>query len=103
MSVQNCGHCKTPYWRFRGDHPPKGFCSTPCHDLKKAGKKEERPQLPENALRAMMAHRAEKHGSSDVLGWYDCSECENLEKAYSESLEWHYDRITREIVGQARA
>lgn len=50
-----------------------------------------------------MAHRVQKHGSSDVLAWYDCEECESLEKKYSESLEWHYQRITREIVSEARS
>ena len=103
MSVQNCAHCKSPYWRFRGDHPPKGVCSIPCYDARKAGRKADNvPPLPENALRAIVEHRSVMHGSPDILAWYECEMCDKLEVQYAESIEWHVDRITREIVNEAR-
>lgn len=104
MSVQVCAQCKTPYWRFRGDHPPKGVCSLPCHEDRKAGRKAgNTPPLPENALRKIVEHRTLMHGSPDILAWYGCERCEELEASYSESIQWHVDRITREIVEQTRA
>ncbi len=102
MSVQNCAHCKSPYWRFRGDHPPKGVCSIPCYDARKAGKQSQAPPLPENVLRAMMAHRSAVHQTTSVLDWFECETCEKLEADYAEAIEWHVDRITREIVNEAR-
>jgi hypothetical protein len=103
VSVQLCSQCKSPYWRFRGDHPPKGVCSIPCHEERKAGRKPgNAPPLPENALRAMVEHRSIMHGSPDVLPWYECERCDELEAAYSEAIEWHVGRITREIVKEVR-
>jgi len=102
MSIQLCSHCKSPYWRFRGDHPPKGFCQVSCRDEKLAGKKQPIPPLPENALRSIMEHRRERHQCTDILMWFECVECEALEKVYAEAIEYHYDRITRELVGAGR-
>ena len=102
VSIQLCSHCKSPYWRFRGDHPPKGFCQVSCRDEKLAGKKRSIPPLPENALRSIMEHRRERHQCTDILMWFECIECEALEKVYAEAIEYHYDRITRELVGAGR-
>lgn len=103
MSVQLCSQCKSPYWRFRGDHPPKGVCSVPCNDARKAGKRSDVPDLPSNILSMMYEHRRDVHKSTSILDFFDgCSRCEELEEAYSDALEYHYDRITREIVSKAR-
>lgn len=51
----------------------------------------------------MVEHRSIMHGSPDVLPWYQCERCDELEAVYSEAIEWHVDRITREIVKEARA
>jgi len=102
VSVQLCAHCKLPYWRFRGDHPPKGYCQVSCYEAKKAGRSDNTPPLPENALRAIVEHRTVMHGSPDILARYECERCEELEVKYAESIEWHVDRITREIVSEAR-
>ena len=74
-----------------------------CFDAKRNGKKPERPPVPSHVLMVMLDHRRTAHGTTDVLAWFDCPACEQIEKAYSESLEWHYDRITREIAGEAKA
>ncbi len=100
MSIALCSNCKVTYWRFRGDHPPSGFCSVLCHAIKK--KKSQAPPSPQAVLNVMMRHRLTEHHSTSVLEWFDCTECDQLEKSYSESLEWHTEKITRDIAVEAR-
>ena len=28
--ISLCHSCHTNYWRYRRDHPPRGYCSYPC-------------------------------------------------------------------------
>ena len=102
MSIQLCSHCKLPYWRFRGDHPPRGVCSVLCNDARKAGEATPTPRLPSEILWEIREHRRDIHQCTDILVWFECETCEELEARYGDSLEYHYDRITRDIVKEAR-
>lgn len=42
------------------------------------------------------------HETTSMLAWFDCETCDGLEVAYSESLDWHYHRITGAIAQAAR-
>ena len=48
MPISRCSHCDRFYWRYRTDHPPRGFCSTDCHD--KRGTKAEKIPKPGHIL-----------------------------------------------------
>lgn len=104
MSIGVCGNpdCKLPYWRYRKDHPPSGYCSVPCHDHHRESKASHAAENPQVVLLRMMEHRRIKHNTDSVLTWFDCEECEILEGRYSQSLEWGYAAVTRDIALAAR-
>lgn len=89
MSVPLCSRCKSHYWRFNASHPPPGYCSLFCYDNRKAKSKPPAPPAPHSILSRMYDHRRTIHGSPDILPWYDCKICDELEKEYYASLEWH--------------
>ncbi len=92
MPISTCHHCTRSYWRFRKDHPPRGYCSNECHDDHAAGKGPEREPPPEKIKWQMQAHRAGIHGSPSLVPWYDCLRCEELEEQFAASVEWHSAR-----------
>lgn len=102
MSVQRCSSCDTPYWRYRGDFPPKGYCSGTCYEARKS-RKTSAPEPPEAALKMLMAHLLTVHGCTSVLQWFDCPECDRLEAMYANALDYPSDRLTREMVQELRA
>jgi len=81
MSVQICRHCALPYWRYRGDHPPKGFCSTPHRDQHT---EQRRPKIKDH-------NRLIHDADSSMIAW-DCKACERLQTEYAESLTFHFGR-----------
>ena len=98
MSVSDCSHCGNPYWRFRRDHPPSGYCSVTCFEARRSGKKKpEPPALPQDVLMLMYRHRLQIHNSTSILADFDCEECERMEGVYAESLSWHQMKAEREL------
>src|SRR5271165_4975648 len=100
MSVQICP-CKRPYWRYRKDFPPAGYCSVFCFENRKK-KRREPPPEPQKVLSLMYEHRRDAHHSFSILEWFNCERCDELEQQYAESLDWHTDRISREIAEDGR-
>lgn len=85
--ISTCSHCRVPYWRYRGDFPPKGYCSLVCHDAR--GRREkpvERPETVAAVLDEVRRHRLEVHGTHDALTWFDCPMCELLEARYARTI-----------------
>jgi hypothetical protein len=90
MAVVKCIHCPEYYWSFRGDHPPKGYCSIKCFEERRRQKaKTGPPDAPQDVLMRMYRHRLEAHESTSILADFDCRECEALEAGYADSLSWH--------------
>lgn len=92
MSVPACTFCKRFYWRFRPDHPPKGYCSVKCREDRKEGRTPDREEKPEVIVWKMRQHRLAVHATTSMLTWFDCETCEELEAKYAASLEWHSAR-----------
>ena len=90
MSIANCKRCKVPYWRYRRDFPPSGYCSLPCAELGPV-RKDPPPPKPDTALSELRAHRITMHRDPFYLQWYDCTECERLEGIYMEALGYWMD------------
>lgn len=103
--IANCQSCHRPFWRYRRDYPPKGFCSLPCFAVgRKSGPPEAPPIRPEAVLFNMRAHRRSDHGTTSILGWFpDCPLCEELETDYAASLEYHWRVASEQIAEQAKA
>ncbi len=91
MAISECRHCHTAYWRYRKDHPPRGYCSTPHADAGPAKKREPKPPKPDVALFEYRAHRITEHRDPHYLQWYDCRECERMEQIYSDSMAYWID------------
>jgi hypothetical protein len=102
MSVPKCSRCKAHYWRFNPAHPPPNYCSNFCFDNRKSKPKESAPSTPQDVLARMYDHRKTAHGTADILVWYDCKTCEELEREYSSSLEWHSARVANELAADNR-
>jgi len=102
--ICTCKHCEKPFWRYRRDFPPHGFCSLPCYELgpAKAEQRKERPPIPEVVLEQMRNHRFYHHGTASILGIYDCRQCDELEADYAESLSYHYREATTELVNKGK-
>ncbi len=95
MAINCCQNCGNHFWRYRRDHPPKGFCSLPCADgLKPAG---EISIWPRAALQQMHRHLLAVHGTNSVLQWFDCDECDRLQAQYAASLAFYVTDVTAEI------
>jgi hypothetical protein len=100
--IATCLHCHAPYWRYRRDHPPAGFCSNPHAAAGAKRKPGHTPVLPEEILREMRHHRFEAHMTTSPLTWHNCERCDELEGAYAESLMYHVSRISAEIASDQR-
>jgi hypothetical protein len=87
--IASCRHCHRAYWRYRRDHPPAGFCSTPHAELGGKGTPRGVPQLPQEIRLQMQVHRREEHFGCTPLEWHDCARCEELEAAYADSISYH--------------
>jgi hypothetical protein len=42
-------------------------------------------------LTKIYAHRRQMHGTSSILAWFGCQECERLEALYAESINWRME------------
>lgn len=93
-----CKHSHNPFWRYRRDHPPKGFCSLPCHDEHGKPKEEPIPPEPHVIVRRMREHNRLIHNVDSALLEWHCPACERLEAEYAASIEHHSQRLAREMV-----
>lgn len=89
MPISQCRHCDKAYWRWRKDHPPRGFCSTLCRDQQATGTPPDREDTPETCIWRIRQHLHAYHDDTGMITWYDCDVCEELEEKYAASLEWH--------------
>ena len=89
MPISQCRHCDKAYWRWRPDHPPKGFCSVLCRELCKAGATPDREETPEVAIWRIRQHLLAYHDDTNMTTWHNCDTCEELEEKYAAALEWH--------------
>ena len=101
MSIAVCSNskCKRAYWRYRKDHPPKRFCSVVCSQ---ARRQVEEVEAPAKILQKVYAHRLLAHGSSDILMYWGCEICDELDTEYRDSLAIHNARISRDIAQDAK-
>jgi hypothetical protein len=92
VSISTCKHCKGAFWRYRSDHPPKGYCSVPHAELGPAKKVLNPPPLkPDAVLFEYRAHRISIHRDQFYLQDYDCEECERIWGVYIESMSFWLD------------
>jgi hypothetical protein len=83
--IRKCPRCKRWYWRWRPDHPPRRYCSVPCHEHTKPA--AETKESPHTVLLMMHAHRLRAHATASVIDWFDdCETCARLEGRYAEAL-----------------
>lgn len=81
-----------PYWKYRRDHPPAGYCSLPHAELGPAKKVlNPPPAKPDVVLFEYRAHRISIHRDRYFLQDYDCSECERIQGVYLESMAFWID------------
>lgn len=85
MSTPNCRTCHLPYWRYRGDFPPRGFCSVGCFQTRKRKEVKASPEKPAEVMEAFRDHRLLAHETKDLTTWFDCEVCERFEERYSVS------------------
>jgi hypothetical protein len=87
--IVKCRNCERDFWRYRRDHPPRGFCSQPCHDMYVFPEPERAPQTPQQVMLAIRRHRRDAHGVDSALPYFDCAVCDELEGLYAGALG-HY-------------
>lgn len=104
MAIVKCIHCPAYFWTFRGDHPPKGYCSVKCYEERRRQKtKTGPPDEPHAVLDRIYKHRLDVHESTSVLADFDCRECDALEGVYADSLSWHQAAAERAMRAADRA
>jgi hypothetical protein len=96
--IAQCKYCRAPFWRYRRDHPPAGFCSLPCHDERRKPKLEPPPPEPHVVIRRMREHNRLIHNVDSPLLEWDCASCRKLEAEYAASIDYHSQRLAREMV-----
>lgn len=87
MSTPRCPTCKQSYWRYRGDWPPRGYCSEACYEGRT--KRKAKPTPPETSasvLESFREHRISAHQCVDVITWFDCEVCDRFEERYAVSM-----------------
>lgn len=99
--ICTCLSCHLPFWRYRRNWPPPGFCSLPCLEVGPKKLPTPPPELPEEILREMKRHRWEVHDTASMLAFFDCPRCDELEQQYGEAISYHVSRITGEIVSES--
>lgn len=88
--ICTCLFCHRPFWRFRRDWPPRGYCSWPC-SLTPAAIIEV-PRLPQDVLLKLRLHHKLDHNENSILCWPDCETCEQIEQEYAAALSFHYQQ-----------
>lgn len=89
MATAKCSRCHAPYWNYSPRPVPAGYCSQPCFDERKRKSADPRyndEQAVVGVVSEMRKHYAEVHNTADLTEWFDCRECERLERLKSESL-----------------
>jgi hypothetical protein len=85
--IGTCRHCHQYYWRYRRDHPPKGFCSLPHFEAgPKKATSSPAPLKPDVLISEWRSHRIADHGDSHFLQDFECDTCDYYEDRYAESL-----------------
>ena len=100
--ICTCQFCKQPFWRYRRDWPPKGFCSWPC-SLTPAEPIVTVPELPGVILHKLRQHHSFAHSESSILSWPDCETCEQIERDYNESLNFHFQQAQAAVYAAANS
>ena len=99
--IGTCQHCHSPFWRYRKDHPPAGFCSISHAELGPRKPSKPVPLSPAELVAMMRDHRAEVHESTSLLQEFYCERCDELEEAYAASLLFHTSAISRDVAKEA--
>jgi hypothetical protein len=108
--ICTCQSCHAPFWRYRRDWPPPGFCSYPCMEVGPKKLAAPAPRLPEDVLALMRKHRLDEHAiysaatrewTYSMLSVHNCDRCEELEAEYAEAITYHVSRITSEILSES--
>jgi len=88
VSVARCSNseCKRYYWRYRGDAPPRGYCSVKCFETRRKRRQKLRYETSAQVLEAFRDHRIQAHGTRDIVQWFDCDLCERFEERYAASM-----------------
>ena len=86
MSTPRCPTCHRAYWRFRGDWPPRGYCSQACWQGRNKRKVKSPPESPAVVLEDYKQHRLTVHATHDIVTWIDCEVCERFEERYAVSM-----------------
>jgi hypothetical protein len=94
--ISACSNCHRCYWRYRRTHPPSGFCSLLCQEVKlisrqqlRAGKDGDGPGIPAAILELIRSHHRIFHRNAPDDDWPDCAECERLEALHAAAIAWH--------------
>lgn len=86
MSTPRCPVCKRPYWRFRSDWPPRGYCSFKCWNERSRRRTKPKIESATQVLDAFREHRLTVHATRDLSAWFDCETCERFEERYAVSM-----------------
>lgn len=89
MAVSKCSHCRAPFWNYRPAPVRSGYCSQVCSDARKkkaTNPKYEDEQAVTGVVSEMRKHYREVHGTSDLTEWFDCPECQRLDRRKVEAL-----------------
>ena len=86
MSTPHCPTCHRAYWRFRGDWPPRGYCSQDCYLNRRRKKVRTIPETAAAVLDAFKEHRVLAHATRDLHQWFDCEVCDRFEERYAVSM-----------------
>lgn len=86
VSTPHCPTCNRNFWHYRGDFPPRPYCSWACYDARR--RKVPKPQYEKAAdvLEAFRDHRVSAHQCADVTTWFDCEVCDRFEERYAVSM-----------------
>jgi hypothetical protein len=89
MAVSKCSHCRGPFWNYQPSPTPRGYCSQVCFDgrkHKRANPKDEDLQRVTGVISEMRNHYRVVHGSSDLTEWFDCEDCQRLDRRKVDAL-----------------
>jgi hypothetical protein len=87
--VAKCSHCRTPFWNYSPSPVHAGYCSETCWQARKrkgVDPKYVDQQAVVSVISEMRKHYLQVHGTSDLTEWFDCEECQRLDRRKAESL-----------------
>jgi hypothetical protein len=89
MAVSKCSHCRTPYWNYSPPPVHRGYCSDPCYQARKrkgVDPKYTDEQAVIGVISEMRKHYRDVHQTADLTEWFDCDECQRLDRRKVEAL-----------------